>query len=143
MMRNNPGVPELTFKYSVAQLLEKLKANREAHIETHKAAMAGFKRELIDRLLAIGRYAEARAILLKKASQEDDLEVDQRKLSIHDLDTPKEYTKYYDEAIEMLEMTTANEIELPQSYFRQLVRDEWDWKSEFTAYSAKYVDSVR
>lgn len=136
MMGNHSNVSELTFKYSVFQLLEKLKANREAHIEAHKKAMAGYEKELAERLIAISTYAQecATAIQTKHVAK-----IDQRKLSIHDLDKPQEYTKQYDEAIEMLEMTIEEEIELPQLYFRQLVCDEWDWKREFQTYSAKYT----
>lgn len=138
MLHHQQGdaVPDLTFKYAVATLLEKIKENRKAHVELYEKAMQGYREQLAERLIEIAEYAQTRATAIQTT---DTLQVSGNKLSIHDLDEPKEYTKYYDEAIEMLEMTTEEEIELPQTHFRQLIRDQWDWKERFYAGSMKYV----
>jgi len=51
-----------------------------------------------------------------------------------------DYTSSYDTAIQMLEWSKDDTIEMASSEFRKLVEDEWDWTDAFllsnSAYSA-------
>lgn len=46
---------------------------------------------------------------------------------------PPCYLDDYDQALDMVESNVGNEIELDASDFARLVRDEWDWRSQFDA----------
>lgn len=47
------------------------------------------------------------------------------------LQQPRSYIKEYDLAIQMLEMSIEDSVEISDYEFRQLVNDEWDWKESF------------
>lgn len=44
---------------------------------------------------------------------------------------PVHYSKEYERAIKMLEMSVESEIDLEEEIFNQLVMDEWSWKHHF------------
>lgn len=47
------------------------------------------------------------------------------------LEEPRCYLKAYDLAIEMLEMSLDDTLELSEGDFRRYVKDEWDWSRDF------------
>jgi hypothetical protein len=51
---------------------------------------------------------------------------------------PTEYSKEYNRAIRMLELSVEPEIELEEAIFNQLVMDEWSWKQNFTTSNSMY-----
>ena len=117
------GGPELSLKYSVADLLVRLRENREQHIANFEKAMVVYREKMIE-------------VLKKKlsaAKKNEDVEH-----SIN-LPRPKNYADYYDEAIEMLDMCNDKEITLDRELFNQLVRDEWDWSRDYAGTSLSYL----
>lgn len=105
-----------------AQLLTKLMENREKHQQAHREALEGYRiqqrEELEAKLLdlsggrVIGQY-------LKHTPPED-------------------HTKDYDEAIDMLQWATGDEVELNHGQFRAFVRDDWGWKQDWEASNSGY-----
>lgn len=116
---NNNG---LTLTYDRNELLEKIKANRDRHIKEYEQAMEVYKKE--------GEKALKKLLREFRANPRKRLEINLRR--------PRQFTKQYDEAIEMLQMTTEETIKLPRAYFNQLVRDEWSWSDEFASHTAIY-----
>jgi len=93
------------------RLLDRLRANREAHRALFLKAQEGYRAEVVAALDGMLRDAkEGRPI--------------RRALSLVE---PQDHTKDYDTIIDMLDMTVEPEVELSQLEFRQYVRDEWDW----------------
>ena len=112
-----------TIKTKKAELLAHLKANRENHIDEYNRAFDAYREALIV------QFEEA----LKKAKNYEPV-------SHHiDLEKPQNYLDSYDSAIEMLEWTTEDEIELDLVEFKQLVQDQWNWKQSFTAMARSYA----
>ena len=114
-------------KFARDDLLLKVKANREKHIKTHSIALCEYRKDLIT-------YLQEK---LEDAKNEKDIK--------HQIDLirPVEYTKHYDRAIAMLEMTTNTEIELEQVNFAQLVLDEWTWSESFVHSTSGYLDKLK
>lgn len=54
------------------------------------------------------------------------------------LTPPADYTEVYVNSIEMLEWNTEEYVELAADEFRQLVRDEWEWRDSFLHSNATY-----
>lgn len=108
------------------QLLEKLRANREEHREAFRLAMQG--------------YLTAQKIELQKllAQLEAGEEIDRYLRET----PPEDHTKSYDEAIDMLEWATGNEVELTHAQFVQYVRDEWGWKGNWEVSNSAYITSA-
>ena len=109
------------------EVLERLKANRQRHVELVKEAREGFRLKGIEVL-------EARLAQLKAGKVVS--------LTIS-LPLPQDYTSAYDTVIEMLELHQAAEISLTASEFRALVQDEWDWRTTFVSSNALYSTSTQ
>lgn len=58
------------------------------------------------------------------------------------LTTPEDHTKDYDRAIQMVEWSIEDTIELDTRQFQQLVMDEWEWKERFDTQIAAYKMKV-
>jgi len=108
-----------------ADLLVKIKENRDIHAAEYKEAYAAFKEK-------------AKAGLLKLVSNIDEgKDVELRA----NLPVPSDHTKDYDRIIKMLEMSNDDIILLDSNSFDQYVLDEWSWKSAISATNAFYKTS--
>ena len=107
-----------------ADVLTRLRANRETHVKIVVEARDGYMK----------RAREALESRLKQ------LESGKLVTLSFNLMPPQNQTAVYNVAIEMLGMHTGAEIELDSDQVRNLMRDEWDWSSSFlmsnSAYSA-------
>lgn len=57
------------------------------------------------------------------------------------LSVPVNYEKAYDQIIRMMEMSVDTEIVLTASQFACFVMDDWEWKEEWAASLAQYVQA--
>ena len=55
---------------------------------------------------------------------------------------PNSYTKDYDRATRMLELSVDDTIELEEDVFNQLVLDEWHWKNNFSVSNVAYKSAL-
>ena len=97
------------------KLLEVLRKNLEQHSHIVKEAREGYiskaKRELQVRL---EQLRKGKAVSLSFT-----------------LSPPMDYSEVYKNVISMMEWNTNDFVELQADEFRQLVKDEWDWKETF------------
>lgn len=110
-------------KVNKADLLRKLRENREEHRSIFLAAQEKYREKVIDALDK--RLADARAgrpIVLTFGLPE-----------------PVDYTSEYDAAIAQVEWEVSEHVTLDESSFRQLVLNEWRWTQHFVANSASYL----
>lgn len=107
-----------------AELLEKLKENRNKHRQQFEKALAGWQDTVLEKLKSAVAEAEAGKRF---------------RTSFH-LPQPSDHTDEYDEIIAAVEWETSDEIRLGRSEFRQFVLDEWGWKRDFMLTSARYID---
>lgn len=118
----------IDMKVSVSRslLLETLKTNRESHKKQWKEAMVGFREELKKELQEkLQRLENGKSI---------DLRFDNRR--------PEEHIKEYDDVIEMLEFSTSAKIEISHDQFRQYIKDDWDWKRDWSIQNNVYIASA-
>ena len=105
-------------------LLTRMRANRADHRTEFEEAMEGYKRKAIQLL-------EEHIDRIKDNAPER---------VIVNLPYPVDHTEDYDIAIDQLEWSEDDEIELTQNEFNTYVRDQWGWKEAFqethTMYSA-------
>jgi len=106
-----------------AELLTKVKKNRDEHRDLFLKAQANF------RLRAIEEMDE----MLKKARDGSEVRL------YVGLTAPSDHTADYDRAIDMLEMAQDDIIEVDQTTFAQLVRNEWSWFNQTTASNMTYA----
>jgi hypothetical protein len=116
----------LEMKFKRVDLLERLTANRENHINTYNESKEGY------RLIVQRELAEALATMEGDSEHTLNFWVD--------LDSPPVcYSKDYDNAIEMLSMSVQDEVELDSNQFKKLVQDQWDWSDAFYTSASQNV----
>jgi hypothetical protein len=110
-------------KVKKTELLEKMRDNRDAHREAFLAALEGYRqhalRELNQRVKALeeGRTPEITIDILR----------------------PVDHTRDYDRVIGMLEMDVEEELTLSEMDYSQYVKDDWQWKRQWTLSNSGYV----
>ncbi len=105
-----------------SQLLEKLKENRKNHRKVFEEALEGYRKEVI-------------SVLEQKL---EDARHGKRVTHYIELAEPMDQTKDYNRAIQMLEMSIDNTMEITQSEFAQYVMDDWAWKDQFLTCNSAY-----
>lgn len=100
-------------KVKRTQLLEKIKANRDAHRELFLKAQKGYRELMIEELDR----------MLKEAREGKPI---RRAVSLVE---PADHTEDYDGVIARLEMSVEDEITIDAQSFDQYVRDKWHWKA--------------
>lgn len=108
-----------------AELLEKLRSNRQRHHELYLKAEEGYRITVIEEL--------NRQLMLAQKG------VPTRRYI--EFDPPSDHTDDYDLAIQMLEMSVSETVTIEAHELQCYVRDKWPWFSETliknTAYAAK------
>lgn len=109
---------------SKAQLLETLQANLTKHVAEYEEARANYPAAVVEAL----------------RERADEIEVGTRKPYDYSVNLPRphSYADEYEDAIQMLEWSTEETVELDQSQFKQYVQDEWNWKAGFTTTTSMY-----
>lgn len=105
-----------------AQLIEKMKANREKHHDIVVEAQEGFRAKVMDRLDEM--------LKLAASGQPIDINVGLR--------MPEDHTDDYDTVIGMLELDTGDEVEIDMAQYKMWVQDDWGWQRSFTTTNAFY-----
>jgi hypothetical protein len=115
-----------TIKVKKADLLAKLVGNRATHRKMFLDAQTGFRKVVIQELDR--RLKDARA---------------GRGINIvFSMPAPVDQTGEYDRAIQMLEMSVDDIIELDEDQFSNFVLDEWRWKQQVQATNSRYTTRV-
>ena len=117
-------IGDLTVKFNVQTLIEKLEQNLRSHCDKYTSAMVAYRK------IVMGS--------LKKTldSMEKGAHLD---LSTLKFVAPVEYSKEYQRVISMLRLTTDKEIELDENRYDQLMLDNWNWKREFEQKTCMYL----
>ena len=109
-------------KVSKDSLLSALRANREKHAAEAKEAHEGY-------------VIQVKAGL-RKALREIKTGKITTSLGLH---APIDNTADYDRAIQMMEMSVDDTIELTEQEFRQYVQDEWSWRAAAALLNSTYA----
>lgn len=104
-------------------ILAKLKDNRAAHRALFETALEGWHNLVIQKLQE----------QLKLARKNN------RYQPRWNLPMPQDHTSDYDQAIELLEFSLDEELELTSHEFAQYIRDDWGWKTDFINMSDTYA----
>lgn len=112
-----------TVTVNKSALIETLTENRDSHRETFLRAQEIYRTRVIeelDRRLAEVRRGAPISLGFR-------------------LPEPVDYTEEYDAVLSALEWEVADEVELDEEEFRQLVLNQWRWASTFAANTQSYV----
>lgn len=112
------------------KLLNSLKQNEAIHAEEYKTAMGDYLIALKAQLATAVEKANAINIF-------DNLE-DVRKIKV-DFDAPISHAEDYRKAIQMLEFSTSDVIEIDEAAFEAYVNNNWPWKQNFIGNAMKYA----
>ena len=106
-----------------AELLDKLHANRAAHVQAYQAAMDGYVKATVKEL-------ETKLERVKAGKDIDPYLKNSE---------PANHTEDYDDVIAMLTMAGDDIIELSQGLFKQYVQDDWGWKQAWIGSNSAYL----
>ena len=113
-------------KVKKAEALEILRKNRKDHRKIFLEALEGYKKQAVELL-----EHHIQAIKAGRVAR------------IHvQIPEPEDYTRQYDRAIKMLEMSVDDIVELEEDTFAQFVMDDWGWKRQFLQTNAPYSASA-
>jgi hypothetical protein len=133
---------ELNIEMGRAELLKTLKENLEKHKKEYEESRKGWIDKLLADLAKAPERAKALAEKVTKAFKDGDGSVEgfnfQRLVPEDWHDAPVSYADHYADAIEMLTMAKDEKISLSRTLWRQLVKDEWEWKSRHMLSNRKY-----
>jgi hypothetical protein len=108
---------------SKADLMETLKSNQREHNKQYEAALKQYRKQLVaelDYLLERARKGKTVSHYLKLA-------------------IPEQHDDSFKTAIEMLEWSVSDTVELDQRDFQRFVQNEWEWKQSWHANTASYL----
>ena len=116
-----------TMRFSVSTLIEKLKKNRENHLETYNKALAVYKEDFVAELTKMLKDAKA-----------------DKKYTEHvNLNKPINKADVYDRIIKMLEFTSQETVELNENEFSNYVLDIWQWSDTVSMTNTSYANKFR
>lgn len=107
-------------------LIDILQENRKRHVEIFKEAYEEYRKQYIEYLREAMRLAQGPGRVLTPDNYPSE---------------PRCYVKSYDLAIEMMEMSIDETVDLSEQDFRRYVRDEWEWKDDFFLSNSSYSSS--
>jgi len=119
-------------KVKVAELLDKIKANREKHIVEYEEAAGGYRESA---KIELQKGIERLKKRIAKLGGKDLLRLGCVSFS---LAVPENHEKDYDQVITMLEMCVDTEVVIKSDEFACYVMDDWDWKDDFVNTSNIY-----
>jgi hypothetical protein len=112
---------------NTAEVLQKLKDNRDKHSLIVKEAREGY-------------VAKAKAALKTRMNLLEKGEI--TSLSF-DLQPPLNHTSAYNTVIKMLEMHTEATITLGANEVSQFIEDKWEWSKQFLGSNARYSNTAQ
>ncbi len=144
MRRQTMG--ELKFSYKRTDLLARVEQNRDTHATAYMLAMEGYWVAIAERATetakaakSLAKKAQDEAVTWKDAKKPSDPSLALPSPSI--LPRPEDHRGDYDRVIDMLKLAQDESIELDEEQFAMYVRDEWEWKANFTATSMSYSNN--
>ena len=109
-----------------SQLLEKLKENLVIHQREYQEALLECHRKLLEDLRTAYNKVET-------TTNPEKLKKFQFRFQF-----PQNHEQDYKDVIEMLEMSTDNEINLDAESFKAYIKNEWSWTGSFNSTKALY-----
>lgn len=123
-------------KCKKADLIDKLRANRDVHVREYKEACAGYRDQALAKVDEIMDQLKRQISALKEGEAVPLANI------FFSLPAPESHAADYDRVLTMLSMSVDDEITLDQKSFSQYVMDNWDWKESWEgtkmSYSARH-----
>ena len=131
----------MEFEYDVQFILGKLRENRAAHAKDFEETMEEFKNSRRDKFIDQKAVIMANLAKVEKSLQQgEDVEISD---VLDDVDfnmvKPVNYLHHYDDMIGQLDMTSQTKLSLSSAVYKQLVQDDWSWKSNFNFTKSLYL----
>jgi hypothetical protein len=115
-------------KVKKAELITRIQANMEKHKADYDKAHTVWRKMFSDALAGFtGLVKEGKLGIPSYINQ-----------FMRENEEPMQFLRDYEAALDMLDMSVDKEVVMHSQEFRCLVRDEWDWKTRFSATNAKY-----
>lgn len=111
-----------TIRVNKAEVIERLRANRNQHENTYAEAMAGWRSQSSAKLRELAAELDAGgspSLYIK-------------------LERPEDHTEEYDIVLGMLDLSVEDEIEMTLANYRNYILDMWHWSEKFRTTASAY-----
>ena len=116
-------------KVNKNQLIEILKKNKEEHASIYSVAYEKYRQRIISSLKEHIQAAENSK---------------NKKIKFRfNLTEPQNYIDEYNRAIQMLEMSVDEVVELTEQEFTNFVQDEWSWSNAWANSNSEYCQNAK
>lgn len=114
------------------KVLDTLKINREKHKKAYQNTVDNWLTSVLGGQIALQKaiVKESEKVVIKDVTSA--LKV------LKELDAPINFLPAYDRAIEMLELTQDESIQMDANQFKEYMKDEWSWKEQWRYSNTKY-----
>ncbi len=138
---------KLAVNVAKAKLQETVEANLKKHVEEYAESMKGWREKIVKQLERSAQLAENFLVSARAAIVSEDSawmkNANPNGLHPEDwLDEPASFAGHYEDAIEMLKLSTDENIMLSRTLFRQLVQDKWEWSDRHLHSNQKYSQAL-
>ena len=124
-MARMSGTSTLKVTVDRETLMDRVAQNRDAHRSTFEEALEAYRSRAISEL-------EKRIDSIRRG----------KKIDVYiRLPEPEDHTEDYERVLDMLAMHNEPEIVISNDDFARFVRDDWDWKEQWTTTNAYYLGS--
>ena len=114
-------------QYGRMSILERIRENRDNHVNAFEKAMEGYLVEVIEELEKVVKESQFQLNEVKKHG----LAAWKNHVFYVKATKPEDHREDYDQVIDMLQMSNLDTIELDRDEFTKYVRDEWAWSKKF------------
>jgi hypothetical protein len=109
-----------------APLIAKLKENREKHRAVFEEALEGYREKAVQAL----------------QKNIDNIKAGRPHRVYISLQLPEDYTREYDAAIGLLELSVDDTVELDEKGYKNFYLDRWDWTQSWATNSKGYTSAT-
>lgn len=124
----------MKLSFRVTDITAKIEENRQTHALDYETAMQGYREAVAEGVKTLNA---ATAEFVAGHGPEEPYQ--KALTALRMLPKPQDFLAEYDRALEMLDLSSAEEITLDEHDYRRYMRDEWEWKNTFLATSSTYL----
>ena len=123
-MQHGRGENGIVLNFKTKEVLDKLIANRDQHVEDFEDALVEWKKDQVASIVSALEVFESTGKLPSTIK----------------LSKPESYAGHYDAAITMFEMTCDEEVELASADFDKFINNNWEWRHSFANNTMSYLN---
>lgn len=126
----------LSMSFPKKIVIETLTKNRDTHKIAYQDNVTNWLKSVLE------KSCDLEKAIKKPAKEVNVKDVRVSMEEIHKLTPPTHFLPAYDRAIEMLNLSLDENIQMNADQYKEYMKDEWDWKKQWQYSNSKYSMSL-